>query len=577
MSWKADLTLYIKEIVDSLYKCGIKDVVISPGSRSTPFAYAFVEHPGIETHIVIDERSAAFFALGMAKKNGFPVVLLCTSGTAAANYYPAIIEAKYARVPLIVLTADRPHELREVGAPQTIDQIHLYGKQVKWFVDLPKPGGDQALIPYLRQTARKCVQLSQEAPKGPVHVNIPLPEPLIPELPMSFQLEREGDAQLPPSRKAPAESMVFQLKALLTSGKKGLIICGQLDDQSAADSIRKFSSVYQIPVLADPLSQLRKTAHDGAIIIDAYDTLLRINEIKERLACDFVIRFGAMPVSKSLTLFLKNLAEDVPFIVIDEGGGRDPIHRATDVWNVNESLLIKECIVGIDEITPAPSEWAHNWISLNQQAKKLIQLGNKDLPWHEGSAVQTILESLPSQAVLFVGNSMPIRDIDTFYTNETTDVEIIANRGANGIDGVVSSALGAAKYHQPAFLLIGDLSFYHDLNGLLISKMEKVNLTIFVLNNNGGGIFSFLPQAEEPHHFEKLFGTPASLQFKQITEMYDGHYMLVSNREELQVALQSMNTKTGLKVFEVMTNRETNVQSHRDLWKFVSKEIQKDE
>ncbi|WP_243300135.1 2-succinyl-5-enolpyruvyl-6-hydroxy-3-cyclohexene-1-carboxylic-acid synthase [Bacillus litorisediminis] len=571
MSWKTILTVYVKTIVESLHEAGVRDAVISPGSRSTPLAYLLAEHPDIQTHVVIDERSAAFFAMGMAKKSSHPVVLLCTSGTATANYYPAIVEAKYGRVPLIVLTADRPHELREVGAPQAIDQTNLYGKHVKWFIDLPQPTNQSNTISYLRQTCYKAFDLAQQSPKGPVHLNVPLPEPLIPELPVEFSLDQPRKSS-EIGRTYPTSSMISELTSLLNSGQNGLMIAGEMGDKQAADWLLDLSATYQIPILADPLSQLR-TNGDSSVstIIDSYDTFLRFEELRKQVKPDFVIRFGSMPVSKSLSQFLQGL-EDIRFIVIDEGGHRDPIYKATDSWFVNESLLIKEIL----QNRPAPQEhskWAEKWIKLNQQTRMLIEQKSPLLQWNEGKAVHKILNYLPDDSLLYVGNSMPIRDVDTFLSKQSKRINVLANRGTNGIDGVVSSALGASTKHTSNYLLIGDLSFYHDLNGLLISQMEEIDITIFVLNNNGGGIFSFLPQANEPYHFEKLFGTPANLTFEHAVKMYKGFYTKVRNEAELEEALLSLNSKHGLKVVEILTNREENVVIHRELWNFVSREM----
>lgn len=554
-----------------MYHAGIRHVVISPGSRSTPLAYLFAEHPGIKTHVVIDERSAAFFAMGMAKISSHPVVLLCTSGTAGANYYPAIIEAKYARVPVIVLTADRPHELREVGAPQAIDQIHLYGKHVKWFVDLPQPNERETTNNYLQQTCYKAVNTSLQVPRGPVHLNVPLPEPLIPELPVEFSntVERIRSSI---GGVFPAESMVSELRNLLNSGQKGIIVAGELACRSAEKAVIQLAEAYDLPLIADPLSQLRTYGDNPSLnIMDTYDTFLRDLNIREKLKPDFVIRVGSMPVSKALGQFLQGLS-NIRYIVIDEGGHRDPIHKATDSWTVSESLLIRE-VINEDQVPILNQEWLNQWVNLNEKVKTLVIQKSKELAWNEGKAVQAILESLPCDSLLYVGNSMPIRDVDTFLFKQNKTIQLLANRGTNGIDGVVSSSLGASVSKQPSFLLIGDLSFYHDLNGLLISQMEEIDITIFVLNNNGGGIFSYLSQSEQPYHFEKLFGTPANLTFENAVKMYNGLYKQVHNLTELKQALGEFNNKSGLKVAEIMTNREKNVEIHRDLWNFVSREM----
>ncbi|GAA0325849.1 2-succinyl-5-enolpyruvyl-6-hydroxy-3-cyclohexene- 1-carboxylic-acid synthase [Bacillus carboniphilus] len=575
MNWKAVLTQYVKTIVESLYQSGLRHVVISPGSRSTPLAYVFAEHPDIQTHIAIDERSASFYALGMAKKSSHPVALLCTSGTAAANYYPAVIEAKYARVPLVVLTADRPHELREVGAPQAIDQTDLYGKHVKWSVDLPQPNDREITNTYLQKTCQKAFVVSQKAPKGPVHLNVPLPEPLIPELPLGFaKVPAYSHSNV--GRLFPTDEMITEFMSLLESDKKGLMVVGELSDPQAQGRILELSQKFHLPVLADPLSQLRNPqAESKGTVIESYDTFLRFKERLEALKPDYVIKIGATPVSKPLTQFLQALGE-IRYIVIDEGEHRDPIHRATDAWAVNETLLLREVLL-LESKGNQNADWLKKWQTLNEKTKSLLEQKSEILPWNEGKAVQSIIRSLPSDSLLFVGNSMPIRDVDTFLHSQVQNLQVLANRGTNGIDGVVSSALGASTLHNQNYLLIGDLSFYHDLNGLLIAQMEEIDITIFVLNNNGGGIFSFLPQSEQPYHFEKLFGTPANLTFEHVVNMYNGYYQKVHNERELEEALQIVHSQGGLKVVEIMTNREENVVIHRELWNSVSQEMIDDE
>ncbi len=299
MNHQQALTLYIAAFVSELVQTGVKDVVVSPGSRSTPIAMVMAEHPDLRLHIHVDERSAAFFALGISKASKKPTVLLCTSGTAAANYFPAIAEAKISRVPLVVLTADRPHELRDVGAPQTIDQIHLYGNHVKWFVEMAPPEHSDEMIRYARTVCARAVATSIQAPAGPVHLNFPLREPLIPLLDneqLFQQKERmEGYVQIQQATMSLKADEFDMYAELLHSTQKGIIVCGQIDDQDFSNKLWRLAEKLHFPILADPLSQLRSGDHSGDMIIDTYGTFLRNEEAKKKLQPDIIIRFGAMP------------------------------------------------------------------------------------------------------------------------------------------------------------------------------------------------------------------------------------------------------------------------------------------
>jgi 2-succinyl-5-enolpyruvyl-6-hydroxy-3-cyclohexene-1-carboxylate synthase len=565
------LTHYLAAFIEELVGNGVDEVVISPGSRSTPLALLFAHHPEVKTYINVDERSAAFFALGVAKAKKKPVAILCTSGTAAANYYPAIIEARYAKVPLIVLTADRPHELREVGAPQAIDQLDLYGKHVKWTVDMALPENSPSMLEYARSSASRGIGLSLGEPRGPVHFNFPFREPLIPNLKgVSYstgsQMKRvlHGERSLSPS-------ISQELQGILRNKERGLIICGPGLNSDSIDSIVAFSEQFGFPIAADPLSQMRSGSHSKAHIIDTYDTFLKIDEVKESLHPEIVIRFGAMPVSKPLMLFLKGLSE-IPYWIVSPGEEwQDPISKGTEYIYCDEGLFCQSMI--IEPSRDGSNDWINHWKNVNHSTKELLLKGHHS--WDEGMAVSDLIQHLPEKSNVFVSNSMPIRDIDTFFFSNNQSIGIYANRGANGIDGVVSTALGMSTSSESMYLLIGDLAFFHDLNGLLVGKKYKLNLTIVVLNNNGGGIFSYLPQASEGEYFEELFGTPMDLDFSHAAKLYEAGYFRVESEEEFAHAVTEAQHRNGLKIIEVMTNREENVANHRNLWNFVSREMVK--
>lgn len=575
MNHQEALTSYIAAFVAELYHAGIRDVVVSPGSRSTPMAMIMAEHPGLRLHIHVDERSAAFFALGIAKASKKPAALLCTSGTAAANYYPAVVEAFYSRVPLLVLTADRPHELRDVGAPQTIDQIHLYGSHVKWFVEMSPPQGTEEMLRYARTICARAAATASACPAGPVHLNFPFREPLVPILGKEhlFTLAERNDGYVNTAGKtyALSEDELDDLLRELSPEQNGIIICGPIDDEEFPAAVVELAEKLQFPILADPLSQLRSGNHEGTMIIDTYDTILRNEEARKALKADIIIRFGAMPVSKYLTFFIKENA-DAKHWVIDSGDGwRDPSLLATKMIFSGEKDFCMKLAGKIDR--RRSGEYSAKWQGLNDLTKNLLEKVKENSRLSEARLFYELGRLLPQGATLFVGNSMPIRDLDTFFHYNTKSIRIMANRGANGIDGTVSTALGAATVSSPMYLVLGDLTFFHDLNGLIQAKLSGLNIKIIVVNNNGGGIFSFLPQAGEPKNFEKLFGTPLNLNFEHAVRMYDGRYMNISGWDDFVSTFEENMQYDGLSVMEVKTNRDENMREHRALWEQISREI----
>lgn len=574
MNHQEALTAYIAAFVDELSGMNVKHAVISPGSRSTPISMLLASHPSIKTHINIDERSAAFYALGLAKATQNPVALVCTSGTAAANYYPAIVEANLSRVPLIVITADRPHELRDVGAPQTIDQIHLYGEHVKWFSEMAIPDGAESSLVYVRNISKRAVIEAKKKPAGPVHLNMPIREPLVPDMKEDYfhagrfrnLVTNESD-----TGKLQANSSTLELLAKEWSRKeKGLIICGEMHDEAFAKEVIQLAKKLKYPILADPLSQIRSSS-DASHIIDCYDTFLKMEDVKAELRPDVIIRFGAMPVSKPLMLFMKG-CKDAIHIVVDSGSGwREPAGLPATFIYSEEALLCQQLLELVT--VRQDSRWYSNWAELNRQVKQVLLTLQEDTSLNEGKVFLELQELTPDNCQMFISNSMPIRDCDTFFHSHESDRRIYCNRGANGIDGVVSSALGVSAVGLPTLLVIGDLSFFHDLNGLLAAKMQNSTITIIVINNDGGGIFSFLPQASEKEHFEELFGTPHGLDFSHVVKMYGGDFTRVRDWAHFREAVVGSFEKEGIKVIEVQTNREENVQLHRNFWNNVSQEI----
>ncbi|WML30375.1 2-succinyl-5-enolpyruvyl-6-hydroxy-3-cyclohexene-1-carboxylic-acid synthase [Neobacillus sp. OS1-32] len=575
MSHQESLTAYLAAFVAELVHSGISDVVVSPGSRSTPMAMVMAEHPNLKVHIHVDERSAAFFALGIAKITNRPVAILCTSGTAAANYFPAIVEAHYARVPLLVLTADRPPELREIGAPQAIDQIHLYGHHVKWFAEMALPEKSVDMIRYARTVCSRAIAIADKAPAGPVHLNFPFREPLIPQLDENlFRLtERPQGYVKVHSGELLMGDGHFQQVAARVDNRRGIIVCGNIADERFANAVTMLAEVLKFPILADPLSQLRSGKHELKNIIDTYDTFLRNEEAKSFLKPEVIIRFGAMPVSKALTFFIKENPEADQFVIDGGGDWRDPAVLSTDMIFCQETSFCEKLLPYVKG--NASPQYLNDWQQVNTVTKESMTKVCELPELSEGKLFYQLAELLPEEATLFVGNSMPIRDLDSFFLTNRKNIKVMANRGANGIDGTVSTALGAALYAKSMYLVLGDLTFFHDLNGLLAAKRFNIDIHIILVNNNGGGIFSFLPQAEHPKHFELLFGTPLDLEFEHAVKMFNGRFTKITDWEHLRLEMEKSQDIKGLNVYEITTNREQNRAEHREFWQFVSQEISK--
>lgn len=588
---------YVSVFVDELQRAHVRNVVICPGSRSTPLAMAFAANPAIHIWMHVDERSAAFFALGMAKRLERPVALLCTSGTAAANFFPAIVEAHLIHIPLIVLTADRPHELRDCGAPQTIDQNRLYGTHVKWFVEVALPEATNAALRYIRTIANRAVAHVQAVPVGPVHLNMPFREPLVPEL----LEDPESDMRLPlrqdrlawegrpdgwpyievdnAALASASQPTIQRLASVLSAKRRGLIIVGTNSDLTLIDPLLELAQCLGYPILADPLSQFRSGPHNRDSVLASYDAFLRIDAFVKCMEPEVVLRFGPMPTSKPLLLYLKHYAH-CPQIVVDaQGGWEEPTQLASEMIHANPVALCRDLQAALPAINLQNEVWFSIWQRSDCVTRQALYAAIQDFPQlFEGRVFVELAELLPAGSTLYVGNSMPIRDMDTFFWGNDRLIRVFGNRGANGIDGLISSALGASAVStkdEHTVLVIGDLSFFHDLNGLLAARLHALNITIVLVNNDGGGIFSFLPQSAYPQHFEQLFGTPTGLDFRPVVQMYGGQFQRVHEwRNDFRSALEQSFYKGGLHVVEVATERQSNVTMHRQLWHIVENALQ---
>jgi 2-succinyl-5-enolpyruvyl-6-hydroxy-3-cyclohexene-1-carboxylate synthase len=574
----------LRGFVDALVRAGVGDAVICPGSRSTPLALALRAHPGITVRVLVDERSAGFFALGMAKAGRRPVAVLTTSGTAAANLLPAAVEASLGRVPLVLLTADRPAELRDRGAAQAIDQVRLFGSHAKWFVELPLFDGEDVTARHVRSVAARAVATALAGPAGPVHLNVPFREPLVPDGPLG-PLEGEQPTAAIGGRRALAGDEIERLARRLAGVDRGLLVAGPQDDPSLPAAVARLAAALEWPILADPLSLVRCGPHDRARVVARGDQLLRAGPWRAAHVPGLVLRFGAMPTSKPL---LSLLEEDRPAqVVVDgDGGWREPAILPTTFVHADASATAHALAdalgagqrrVGGSRLRPAPARpprWIDAWLAAERAADRalrgwLARITDAGEPF-EGAPFALLADLLPDGGILWASSSMPVRDMDAWLPGGPRAIRPLASRGANGIDGVVSSALGAAATGAAVALVIGDLALLHDLSGLVAARLHGLAATIVVVNNDGGGIFSFLPQATAarpdaglPAHFEELFGTPHGIDLGPLVTALGAEHRAVAARE-LRAALEASLGRPGVRVLEIRTDRARNAALHRE-------------
>ncbi|MCT0508184.1 2-succinyl-5-enolpyruvyl-6-hydroxy-3-cyclohexene-1-carboxylic-acid synthase [Lactococcus cremoris] len=543
---------YLAPFVDELFNLGVREAVFSPGSRSTALAMLFEEYKKYDTYVNIDERSAAFFALGIAKANRRPVVLVCTSGSAAAHHFPAITEAKTSRIPLIILTADRPAELQFVGAPQTLDQTRFFGNFVNHFENLEAPQPQaKNFWTYPRKVAQRAFLSALDQMAGPVQINIPLRDPLVPEL--KSENYEKGRSKLPFKFFKGQQSASFD-EALLSS--KTLILAGANSSENYSESLLKLAEHLKAPILADPLSNLRN--HNSTFVMDSYDAFLANDDLKTDLKAESILLFGQMPVSKRLQQFIA-LNDDAEFIQVDPAlAYRNPSLTTTITVQSNVATFANS-IQKVNQDFSYLEKWQKAQEKMRHQLEKVAQEENP----FEGRFVQELQKHLKAlDAQLLVSNSMEIRDIDYWWKKEDSKVRILGNRGVNGIDGTESTALGIATTGKPTVLLTGDLSMLHDLNGLIIGKTHELNLTIVLFNNDGGGIFHHLAQKGVPN-FDYLFSTPHGLNFEGLAELTGLDYHLVSNYADFGQQFETSIRQPGIHLLEIKTDKDLSLALHK--------------
>lgn len=563
---------YVHALLQSLRQAGVRHIVIAPGSRNTPITVAVTAPTSpFRTWLHLDERSAAYFALGLARQLGEPVAVTCTSGTAAANLLPAAVEARLSRVPLLFLTADRPPEARDIGAAQTVDQVGLFGSHVKWAVDMP-PADETAareLERYARVTGARAAAVAMEAPRGPVHLNLPFREPLV-EAGSTPPVILDRPLVVHPAEVIPTAETVAQVVEAC-EGRRGLIVCGPESAGLPASSIVALARSLDWPVIADPLSGLRAGPHDRSNVIDCADVIVRVPEALRALP-EVVLRFGAAPTSKPFNQWLA-AQPGVRRILVEEGGvatagWRDPDLQGDEVVPASPHALCAALVAALPSTAAVPSGWAALWRAANGAAREAMRLAIASFDDRfEGQAVLDLRAALPAGSTLVAGNSMPVRDVDSFFFNTETDIRLVGTRGASGIDGVTSTALGAAAAGGgPVALLIGDLSFLHDVNGLWPSHRYGLDLTVVLVNNQGGGIFSFLPQRQAvPDRFDAWWGTPHGVDLRHAVELHHGRHALLDAGDQ-HAAIAAALARPGLDVLELRTERDRNVAQHGIVW-----------
>lgn len=558
-------------LVDELARSGVRDVCVSPGSRSAPLVSALVAHGGLRLWSHVDERSGAFFALGLARASRRPVAIVCTSGTAVANLLPAVVEAHQARVPLILLTADRPPELRDCGAGQTIDQLGIFGAHVRWFCELGTPDATPDAMRHVRAVACRAVAVASGdagAVAGPVHLNLPLREPLDPRpvpgdvadalLATPAGRGRDGAAWTRSARTRAAidDETLEDIAALLARARRALVVAGPLDDADPATvpAVAGLCAALGAPLLAEMASNLR---HEPAtrFLADAADAIVRAPQVEAAShgwMPDAIVRIGPPPTSKALATWLARRA-DVPQIVIDAAATwADPASSATHLVVASPAVVCSSLAARLGALRAvaggrrsSDDAWLARWQAAAGRARAVLDAGTSHddatppREAFEGHAIAALARALPEQARVYAGNSLAVRALDAFWPDDAPSPRVLVNRGANGIDGFVSSVLGAAAADPalPTVGVCGDLSFYHDLNGLLAVRRHGVRAVLLVLNNDGGGIFDHLPIAAHRAGYEEHFATPHGLDFGPVVEMYGCAFERVTRPDQLATAL----------------------------------------
>lgn len=571
--------LWTSHFVNELVALGMHSVVISPGSRSTPLTTAFAKNQQIQKHIIIDERSAAFFALGLAKSTDTPVALVCTSGTAVAEYYPAIIEAYQTRVPLIVCTADRPPELRHCGANQTINQDNIYRNHIRWFIDVGIPEISAEKLQFIKNIAKKAFTTSLIHRKGPVHINFPFRKPL-----ESHLSTDNADISMFSSETTKGASKIFlyneiefdqddkrilDIKKHIENGEKGLILIGPMaKNADFLENCAKLATYFKFPVFADIQSHIRFSGDFNAVLIENYDVLLRNKGFISENSPDFILQFGRTPTSKGVEDWLTD--NKTPRFLINEYGDCFDPQKIATIIKYDPTEFCKHLLNSSDEV--AEDKWLFSYKLANSITEEEKRLFTEEKFSVEPTLMLNIMEHVPENSALMVSNSTPIRDFDFFASRRFSDIEFFSNRGASGIDGIISTAVGIASgIGRDTYLVIGDLAFLHDISALLHLKNLNISLTIILVNNNGGGIFEFLPISKEKDIFKEYFLTPQNHDFGKILDGFDIPYLLIEEADDLKRELNKVGG--GIRVLEIQTDAKRSLKVRNAYRKAVDNQL----
>ena len=560
----ATTATFCATLVDEWLHCGVRHAVVSPGSRSTPIALEIANRQEIEMHIFHDERSAAFAALGIAKASGVPAILVCSSGTAAVEFHPAVVEAHHSETPILICTADRPAELQGVGAPQTIDQQNLYGVAIRKFVNAEV--ADDSESHTWRHIARDLFATSLGDVQGPVHLNLRFREPLM-GFATNLPPRSASDAVITKKVALPSSRSLRKLNKALES-ENGLIIAGP--ENYRVESILRLAETLGWPIIADPRSGTRVP---NKLVVAGADAILRDEDFSKRLRPDVVLRFGTLPASKVVNSWLSGSGAN-QVVITTTPSLTDPdrqcsLHIVSDIDELCAGLV---SVHSKESIRNRSLSWLDKWIAAEDSAQKAINAALADEPGlTEPGVARAIYALVPEASHLVVSSSMPIRDVEWFGAPRN-GLRVHANRGANGIDGVVSTAVGVAlATRQPTTLLIGDIALLHDVNGLINLASRKIDLRIVVIDNNGGGIFSFLPQAQalDEAKFEKIFGTPHDANIKMLAQAHQINTHELTNISDLAEVL----SQRGPWLARVVTDRQENVKVHERINQMVASNL----
>jgi 2-succinyl-5-enolpyruvyl-6-hydroxy-3-cyclohexene-1-carboxylate synthase len=575
--------LWADVFVDELARGGVSELCVAPGSRATPLILAAVRDGRFRMFSIVDERSAGYFALGVGKASGRPAAVITTSGTAAANLYPAVIEASQGEVPLLVVTADRPHWLRDADGNQAIDQLRLFGTFPRGFFEIEPARREDRSLRHLRALAGRAIALAKGPPMGPVHLNFPFEKPLEPSangasprgtlsgpggtatrgavgeggVSVSGRAAQEPQVRTVPPYSTVTEEEVLRLREILAGSPRGVIVAGPVPNpREVGPAVLALAAATGFPVLADPLSGTRFAPSLGAQVVAGYDLFLRSGPARAALAPDLILRVGSSPTSAGVLAYLEEHGE-AKQVVVDEGHRwKDHLSRAHDYIQAAPGPLLER--LAREAPWMGEKDWTGLWGDAEARTRAVLERRtSKELL--EGEILAAVVEVLPEAANLLVSSSMPIRDLDAFGRPGAETLNVFGNRGASGIDGLVSTTLGiaaAARGTAPTVGVLGDLAFMHDMNGLLALKDLKLWTIFVVVNNDGGGIFHTLPVRDHEPAFSRFFATPHGLDFRKTAELYQLPYESAASIADFRRAFVKALGEGGPAIVEVQTNRE---------------------